>query len=423
MILRSMCAAALAAGVFVFSARVRAEENSRAPALTLDAAIRRALEKNVDVALATADVEERKGRLHAAKALLPGNPEIEVSQGRRTDDAGGETTDVSAGVSQEIEIGLQRGSRKDAARAELARVEAILDGQRLRIAADVRAAFLLVLAAREKVRYGEQVEGLGKSLYDAAKRREDAGSGTALETNLAKIEWGDAKRSRIAAQRELAERTAELGRLLSLKPVEMGTPQGELRPPATRSLSLDTFRKKVRERSPSVRASARAKEAARAELTLARKEVIPNLTVRGGWDFEADGAEEIVGVGVSVPIPLFQRNQAGIGAAKAQVRRAEAEQGFLDASLEQEIDVAWQRSQATREELEVFDEDILKQVEENLRLLQSSLSAGKSNLLEVIVVQRRLVDTRRDYLDALVAAGGADAEMERLLGADEGAPR
>lgn len=422
MVSRSLCAAALAAGVFVSSVRVaRAEE--KPSALTLESAVRRALEKNVDVALAAADVEEQKGRLRAAKALLPGNPEFEVSQGRRTDEAGGETSDVSAGVSQEIEIGLQRGSRKDAARAALARAEALLDDRRLRVIADVRSSFLLVLAAREKVRFAEQVEGLGKNLFDAAKRREEAGSGTALETNLAKIEWGDAKRSRISAQRELAERTADLARLLSLKPDELGTPEGELRPPPARAIDLEAFRKRARERSPMVRASLRGKDAARADLTLARKDVIPNLTIRGGWDSEADGAEEIVGLGVSVPIPLFQRNQAGIGSAKAQVRRAEAEQGFADASLEQDIEVAWQRSQATREELEVFDADILKQVEENLRLLQSSLSAGKSNLLEVIVVQRRLVDTRRDYLDALAAAGSADAEMERLLGAEEGAAR
>lgn len=414
------CAAAFAAGVFLFCAHASGADEKSA-GLTLDAAVRRALEKNVEVAVAAADVEEQKGRLRAARALLPGNPEIELSQARRTDSAGGDTSDRSAGVSQELELGLQRGSRKAAARAGLARAEALLEDRKLRVVAETRSAFLLALAAREKVRFSEQVEALGKSLYDAAKRREDAGSGTALETNLAKVEWGDSKRARIAAQRELAGRVADVGRLLSLPPAEMGVLDGELRPPAPRDLDLGVLRKRARERSAFVRAGARAKDAARAEMTLSRKEIVPNVTVRGWWDSEADGAEEIVGLGISVPIPLFQRNQADIGAARAQARRAEAEAGFAQAWLEQEIDVAWQRSQATREELEVFDADILEQVEENLRLLQSSFGAGKSNLLEVIVVRRRLVDTRRDYLDALAAAGSADAEIQRLLGEEDGA--
>lgn len=416
------CAAALAAGVFVLSARVSKADEKPAP-MTLDDAVRRAVEKNVEVELAVAAIEEANSELRAARVFLPANPEIEVSRARRTDGAGGESADFSAALSQEVEIAFQRGSRVNSARARLAQAEALLVDRRRRVASDVRGAFLLALAGREKVRFAEQVEGLGKSLSDAAKQREEAGSGTALETNLAKIEWGDAKRFRITAQRELAERIADLGRLLSMRPSEMGEITGELLPPPRRALDLDALRSRARERSASLRAGARATEAARAGLTLARRETVSNLTVRGGWESEADGAEEIAGVGISLPIPLFRRNQAGIGSAKAEMRRADAHRLFTEASVEQEIEVAWLRLEAAREELDVFDADILAQVEENLKLLQASLAAGKSNLLEVLVVQRRLVDTRREYLDALAAAGSADAEIARLLGAEEGVQR
>lgn len=418
MVSRRKLAALAACGAFSFVPSLDASAES-ASEISIDGAVRRAIEHNVEILSAAADVEAARGRLREAHALLASNPELELEQGARTGGAGAETVDRSASITQEVEIALQRGSRKSSARAELARSEALLDATKRRVVAGVKASFLLALAAREKLLFAVQVEELTKALRDAAKRREELGAGTALETNLAEIEWGDAKRSRIAAQRELVERTSDVGRLLSLRSSEMGVVIGELRRPASRSVTEESLRRAAGS-SASTRAATYGVDAARAELALARKAVVPNLTVRGFWQSEAGGSEVIRGVGVGIPLPFFRRNQAELGAARAQLHRAEAEASFVGVSVDREVEVAWRRWRAAQEELEVFDENIVEKVEENLRLLQSSLAAGKSNLLDVLVVQRRLVDTRRDYLDALAAAGAADAEIDRLMDTEDG---
>lgn len=412
--------AALSAFSVVFPSIARAEETSASP-LTLADAIDRALDRNPDLATAKADVEEARGALRQGRAPFSENPEVEVWQATRTEPDGTEATDRALGVSQEVEIAFQWHSRLASGRAGLARAEALLSLQRGIVVSEVRAAFLRALAAQEKARFADEVVALTERLAVAARRREELGSGTALETNLAAIEWGDARRARLAARRESIEARADLGRLAVLAPDQVSELRGELRTPRPRELTLADFRERVKAKSDVLKASHFAADAARADLTLARKEVIPNVTVSAGWEEEAE-REEIVGIGLSVPIPLFVRNQAGMGAARAAVRRAEALQAATGSALEHDIVTAWARWEASREELAVFDDEILKQVEENLRLLQASLEAGKSNLLGVVIVQRRLVDTRREYLDALAASGAAEAELDRLLG-EEGVAR
>lgn len=406
--------AAMAAGLLVSSVRTAAAEDSP-KLLNLAAAIERALDDSPDLASARAGIDEARGELRAARALLPANPEVDAWQATRTDVDGGESTDRALGISQELDLLYERGSRVKAARARLAGAEANLDDVRGRVVADVRGAFFSALASTEKLRFANEVVDLMGSLATAAKRREEAGSGTALETNLAFIEAGDAKRTRLEAQRELARRVADLGRLTLLPSTELEVLEGQLKAPPERTLSLEDLRRRARDRSPALKAAVLEKEAAAARLSLARKEALPHITVRAGWEREAE-REEIVGLGLSVPIPLFARNQAQIGTARGALRRAESGGASALASFDQEVALAFRRWEASREELGIFDTEILDRVEENLRLLQASLEAGKANLFDVLVVQRRLVETRRDHLDALAEAHAADAEIHRLLG-------
>jgi cobalt-zinc-cadmium efflux system outer membrane protein len=384
----------------------------RADTLTLERAVHQALAQNPELRSAETDVLAARARLTGAGLRSPYNPELELVSGTRAGD--GEPVDLEVSLWQEVEVAGQRGHRRAAASALVLGQVARREHLRARVVAATRVAFAQALAARDKARLAEEAIELANRLEEIADRRFEAGAITVLERNFARVRRGQARRGRLAADRELVESLAALKGLLALPAERDVTVVGELEVESDMPAGLPGLLALARERRQDLLALRHAREAVAAELALARAEGRPNLHFGLGW--EREGGEEDLRVGVAVALPVFNRNQGGRAEGQADIERAAVELAAAEVAIAQDVESAWHRVRLAVEDRAVFNEEVLAQVEENLDLLLQSLEAGKISLLDLLPLQEELIDLRNEHVDAIVELAVARLTLEMATG-------
>ena len=158
----------------------------------------------------------------------------------------------------------------------------------------------------------------------------------------------------------------------------------------------------------------------RANIDLQRANAVPDVSVQGHVRRFEQGRQTAFVAGVSIPLPIYDRNQGGIARAQAELLRAEAEaeRGRLAmaASLvnaERRIDLAWRTVSNLRRVA-------LPAAEQATRLATIGFAEGKFTFLEVLDAQRALSDTRAQLNEALREFHARRAEAERLRGQQPG---
>ena len=198
------------------------------------------------------------------------------------------------------------------------------------------------------------------------------------------------------------------------KDPDFGEVQGNLEdlPPLPAWSDLDS---RVGE-SPEAARQARVVEAAHRTLDLERAHRFPDLTVSLGLrKFRETDDNAVVGE-ISLPLPVFDRNQGGAGAAHARLFKAQEEERSAWLLLRAELSEAWRRMRSSKAEIEVLKNESLPAAENAFEAVRYGYRAGKFGFLEVLDGQRTLFDARSRYLDALAAYHRAAVEVERLLG-------
>jgi len=391
-------------------------EMPEASPLTLSRAIQIAMENNLELRAAAADLAAARGRLEGAEILTPHNPELSGGVSRRFAPAG-DATEADASLSQELEIAGQRSQRIAAARANLSNVSAAIEHLRLQIASDVKVAFTDALAKIRMEGFALDAEILAKELYQTAVDRRDAGAATDLEVNLAGIERAQARRVILLASRARADSLAELRRLLALPPGGQLPIEGDLVPTERLATDPTTLERRALAGRHDLESLDHLVRAQVEEIELARSEAWPNLTLSATYSHE-EGTDHIMGVGLSIPLPLFNRNQGRIAEARARAERARSQLESGRLLVQREVALAYRRYQTAREVVEVFDRNILAQVTENLQLLRTSFRAGKIGPIQVLLVQRDLVRTRQEYIESVAELLRARARLELAVGGE-----
>ena len=154
--------------------------------LRLEDALSRAFERNPALLAAAADVEAAAGAARQA-GLPPANPVV-AGEGANHRVGSASYTDRGISLSQEVEVGGQRGLRVAAARHDVARTEHLLADRRRSIAAEVRRAFAGLVAADRRRTLAGEAASLTTRLAAAVHRRLTAGDTGALDGRLAEVE-------------------------------------------------------------------------------------------------------------------------------------------------------------------------------------------------------------------------------------------
>ena len=346
--------------------------------------------------------------------VYPFNPVLESSSARR-DDGQAQTRDREVGISQEFEIAGQRGKRVAAAAGSLDAMRLRVSRARQELAASVGEAFVLALQARELEELARFEQEIARSLAEFEQRRLDAGAGTLVDLNLARAAEGRAQRQvELAISTETAAR-ATVAERIGLSPADLPRLAGELPDSWPHAAPLQDLEARALDQRQDLAALKIEIETTAARLRLEQSLAAPNLVVGVATGREAD-REDLDTVLAGVTIPLFNRNQGGIAAARANQESAAADLALATLALQSEVATAASRYQATTRALTVFRETVAGTLDENLELVQKSFASGKLRASEVLVFRREFVDSRRELIEAAADAWLAKIALDLTTG-------
>jgi len=159
-------------------------------------------------------------------------------------------------------------------------------------------------------------------------------------------------------------------------------------------------------------------QAARSRLELERASAYPDVTlgVTAGRVGPPEFRENVVGLAISVPLPLFRRNQAGVGKAMTELTQVQIERQAAERDVVAGVIALLARVEQLRERTVRLRASVLPQLEENLRLSQSAFREGEIGLTELLLINRQVLDGRRDALEAETELRLAQIALERAAG-------
>jgi cobalt-zinc-cadmium efflux system outer membrane protein len=386
-------------------------------ALTLEAILALAEQRNPSLAASLAGVEASEGEALTARAYP--NPTTTVTGGRgETRGTSPETArnEYQATFVQPLEWPFKRESRILAAQArtETARLDA--DSFRLFLRAEVKEAFYRVLLTHRRVDLAAQNLETVKDLKRSVEVRVKTGEAAAFELVKADVELLKAQKEvdRARSQVELAR--TSLNALLGNALPRTFRLSGEFSSIKTWP-ALDSLIEKVVELHPTVARQRQEVERWQHQLSFEQRARVPDVGVGGLYNREVD--KETFGAILSVPLPLWDRRRGQIATAMAEGRRAEAELARFRTELIKAITGEYRNYQIAVDQLKVFEAGLLKQAEEALRIAQISYRQGASDLLNLLDAQRVLLTTLQEYYIALYDLSVAQAQLERVTGLSE----
>ena len=377
---------------------------SHAETLTLEQAWVRAEQANPNLRAAEAGLTAAEGQLNDTRGMLWNNPQIASDLARGQAAQVGVQSEAFAqwhiGLSQTFELAGQHGYRQQAAQLDLEAIGERIAELRRQIRAEVEQRYIRLLALQQRAEIDRDAL---KQIEDAAvavRKRVGAGEDSRLDGNLASIESERARNQLTVLGEQIIQARVDLATIVQLPPNDLPESVGELTGERPR-YSLQNLLDNAATR-PLIRAINLREQAARNRLALERAAVYPDITVglAAGREGPGDSRNNLTILSVSVPLPLFKRNASGVGRATTELTQTQIEKQTAKRDSEAQVRALWQRRESLQARVDRFTESMLPKLDENQRLSTTSYRAGEIGLLQLLLVNRQVIDGRRDLLDA-----------------------
>jgi cobalt-zinc-cadmium efflux system outer membrane protein len=410
--------------------------------LTMDEAVGIALKRNRDVIAARLEIDVAQldvvaARIYPNPILAYGIGNLVVGKGNPQDEMhplhpGFLSQPVqSVGVSDVIDIWAKRSARTRAADRGVGLRRLLTEDLLREIVYEVRSAFAALAREQSENRLAVETAERYAETVRLSQSRFRAGDISEAELRKVELEGLRYKNAVIDADLELDLARQNLAALLGYSSAAE-LPAITVRMPETRqSYDLEALVALAFARRPDVKATAAARGLAEAQLAAAKREIFPDVVLGANYthsDFTVSGDNpNALGLTLSLPLPLFDRNQANVGRSSLEIRRADNETERLKVLVRHQVADAVRKAARSRTLLEVFegpsDGDgaglakgglaaggastsaglggMLDRAETSLRVAERSYKAGAISLLELLEAQRTYLETRGEYLRAL----------------------
>ena len=381
-------------------------------ALTLDAAIALALADNPDIRVLSADIASARGEVTTARTWQ--NPEISVAPGFKTirDPS---TTEFHGdfGVEQTFEWPGKRALRRAVAEQNVTLRQRARDGFRSQLTIQVRRAYFTLLSSRGIVDLREQRLTLAQSFVDAAKHKVEAGFAPEFEATKAEVEVVSAQRALREAQGQHDAARVVLNALMGRELTEPIMATGTLGDTVLLP-NQSTLLNQALARNPAVKVQEAEAERTGLSLQSIRKSRLPDFKIGPSVEYTRD--EQVVGFGLSLPLPFWDRKRGEIATATAGQEKGLAELAKLRREILRDVAAAYQNLTAAKESLAFYTPALRDRLTAALAAAAQGYAEGRTPLLLYLESQRTYFDTQADYLETLQKLFQAQAELETALG-------
>jgi len=346
--------------------------------------------------LAAFSWEVRAREANVLQAGLFPNPEITIEVENFAgsgDNSGFDASENTLWLSQLIELGGKRIKRRKVAEFEQAVAGWDYETARIDTFTEVALAFVDVLAAQERKALSQELVAVSERALRIVSDQVRAGAVSAVEKSA---------RLRLAAT--WGSTTVTFSKVA-------GDLEANVASPPSQAALLSQV-----ENNPDLARWASELSARRAMVAFEESKRIPDLTLGGGPRWLEETNDNAFVFQLSVPIPVFDRNQGRALEARRLLAKASEERREAEVSVRTALGTAYQSLAATHETVVTLDRQVLPKAQEAFDGVTSAYRRGVFRYLDVLDAQRTLFALRSEYLDSLAAYHAAVARVERLVG-------
>jgi len=383
--------------------------------ITLRDAMTLALVNNPKLKAFSLDIRAAEARKLQA-GLLP-NPEIDLEVeefGGTGGRAGFDSSQTSIQIGQLIELADKRSRRTHLATLEKDLAELDFKSKRLDVMSDVARAFIDVLAAQEQISLSKELVDLSEKTHSTVAERVRAGQDSPVEETKAKIALSNTRIEFERAGKELVsaryQLTASWG---SSNPAFEKVSGGFY--DMSGAPSLEELAGLISQ-NPDMARWPSEKERSRAALELEKAKAASDIKLGGGIQYFDEGDDSAFILGLSIPMPLFDRNQGNIQEAMYMLAKTEEQRKAVETNLRAALAEASTKLSSSFSEITIIKNDVLPLARSAFDAAGQGYREGKFEYLMVLDSQRTFFEVRGRYIEALAGYHKARTDVERLIG-------
>jgi cobalt-zinc-cadmium efflux system outer membrane protein len=381
-------------------------------ALRLSDLIQMTLERNPRLAQASFAIDAARGRAHQA-GLYP-NPTVTVSDEELGDRTGPGGILTAPAVTQEIVTANKLGLSRAAAFREVDQATLSLAAERFSRFTAVRQSYFEVLTLQRRTAILGELVKLAEESVDTTRKLLEAKQVARLDLLQLEIELERFRAERDATQRELPAAFRRLAASVGVSDLPETLVVGTLEVPAP-DYDLEKARQYMLAVHPEALSAQVGVERAQLLLKRAEAEPIPNVTVGASYIRQYENRSHDLGISVSLPVPVWNRNQGNIRAAQAEVGEAIQRVGRVENDLTGRLATAFGTYAAARQRAERYRTAILPKARETYQLSLKAYQGGQFEYLRVLQAQRSLAEANLDYIRSLGELWRSASDIAGLL--------
>lgn len=321
---------------------------------------------------------------------------------------------VTLQLSQLIELGGKRAARTEAAALTQELANWDYETKRVDVLTQVSQTFIEVLTAQKRLALTQQTQDLADQVAAAASARVQAGKVSPVEETKARVVRASVRIELMRAQREQEAARKRLAASWGSTAPRFEAVAGDLdtiRPPP----SLESLLQRLASNPDLARWTTEITQR-QALIAVEKSRAIPDVTATLGASKYLMPDDYALVVGVSMPLPVFNRNQGGILEAERRLTKAEEDRYSAEVRITTVLNTVYQRLAAAHAEVAALRQEVLPGAQSAYDAARTGYRLGKFGFLDVLDAQRTLFGAKAQHLRALADYHQALAEVERLIG-------
>ncbi|HUD68122.1 MAG TPA: TolC family protein [Candidatus Sulfotelmatobacter sp.] len=384
--------------------------------ITLEELQQMAIQNNPTYRQSAANIQAAEGR-KTQSGLYP-NPTVGY-QGEQIRGGSFHGGEQGFFIQQDIVLGGKLGLNRQIFDQELKQAETEADEQKLRVATNVRMSYIQALAAQQTLELRHNLSKLADNAVETSHQLANVGQADAPDLLESEVEAEQAQLAVTMAERNQQRVWKALAAVVGNPRLPLMRLQGRLGD--TPPVNADELVEKIVNESPAVRIAELGVKRAEAALVRAKREPIPDLQLRGGMQQNGELLSDGRSVGlqgfanVGVKIPIFDRNQGNIAAAKADAERAKREVERVKLVLRERAASIVQNYTFSQAAVDRYRNQMIPRAQKAYEMYTKKYQAMAAAYPQVLIAQRTLMQLEVAYTTALETFATSSLSLQSYL--------
>ncbi len=299
------------------------------------------------------------------------------------------------------------------------------NAQRIRVLNTIRLLFYQALGAQQQVELESQLVKIAQDATQTTSELFNVGQADRPDFLESEVETEQVRHDLVVAKNNLKQTWQALVRVIGRPGIPLTRLEGRLEDQIG-LLDEDQALNRLLSQSPEVKSAEAQLERARAVLVRAKAEPIPDLFLRGGLGYSTEPLETLdgevkgragleVAVQAGMNLPIWNRNQGGIAAARAQVVYAETELNRIRLAIGARFTESVRNYNNALDAVQRYRTVVLPKADEAFQLYLAQFKKMSAAYPQVLIAQRTMAQVRKQYINAIVDFRKSATELEGFL--------